>query len=237
MSLEGHKKVGQKFVTPLNQLGIKPLSYYREVFPELLWMGFIRERNKGTVAVSLIRDLALRTKEVRQRTGSNGPLNLSYCSSYGALTETEKTILRDELPPLILEELREALAPLTLYEGFSLAFLGKSQNGYGKDVLLNLLKAVMLKYADKFEAPGAFLQAMSVEIRIATGSLGFAPHMTPLDMTPVLQNLESHEAKENAGRIRNLVLVEAATRTATGFPWSKSFWNQGTKIDGCKLRD
>ena len=42
--LEGHKKVGSRFITPMKQLpNMKSISYVNQMMPELIWIGLIND--------------------------------------------------------------------------------------------------------------------------------------------------------------------------------------------------
>lgn len=242
MSLEGHKRVGKRLITPLNQIGMNGVSYYRELYPELLWMGFIRESFVAKDAVALILDLAKKAKELSAQRIENDRLpgkavhNFSLCSSYGFLNEKEKEALKASLSEEGLSGLQESLAPLILlYDEFPLAFLGPPQHVYNRAELLATLKRVVEKYGNKYEIPGLFIQATSLYVKVELGALKYTGNAKLPNLNAIFEDPESEEGRMAASRVRATVLAEIAIGNADDRVWSKKFWNQGARIDGCEF--
>jgi hypothetical protein len=233
VALGDHKKVGKRFVTPLNELGIQGVSYYRELFPELLWMGFVRERAIQRDAAAIILELAKSADEL-WLAGGKPPLNFSFCSSYSRLDDSTKENLKSALSPDNLLRLQDSLAPLNLiYLNYPMAFLGPPREPEDRDVLLSEIKRVIRKYANKYEQPGLFLQATAFYIRVSLGRV--SSHAELPDINKIFTDPESDEGKIAASSVRAAIMAESAMRGTPEPNWPKEFWNQGAKIDKCEF--
>lgn len=234
MSLSDHKKVGKRFVTPLNEIGIEGISYYRELFPELLWMGFVREQAIAKDAIAMILEFAKAAKEIR---GDARPvLNFSFVSSYRLLGDSEKTQLIAAVPEETLLRFQEALAPLNLiYSNYPLAFIGQPRDPIDRDALLAELKRVIAKYSDKYDQAGMFIQATAFYVRVASGQLILTNGVSMPNLNKIFLDPDSDEGKMAASSVRAAIMTEAAMMEPSEKSWAREFWNQGAEIDGCQF--
>lgn len=233
--LEDHKKVGSKLIPPMAQLGMTEISYVNQIFPEIVWMGLINQREGYRSGTKVVEFMAKRSNEIKT---SEKYINFSLASSYGKLGEEQKTqIVADLKKENIYSIIQQSLAPLTcLYDNFPMAFLGPPIEHIGKDTLIEVLKACISKYINKYEQPGMVMQASVMYIRGITGGLFFAKGLEVPDLDKIINDFDSEEGQRAASSVRAFVLSEyIPLGEEKSDSWARSFWNQCYKLDKCHL--
>lgn len=232
--LEGHKKVGSKFVPPMMQIpNWKEISYINQILPEIVWMGLINDLFGYREGIELCSNFATKAYELKE---TDSHVNLAIASNFNRLTAENKQALVTELEKASeLSKYRNALSPLiALYDDFPLAFIGKAEDGPDKSDLVERMKKCIERHIDKYDTPALIIQANVVYIRSSTGGLHIASHIEMPDLNALMKSPDSEEAQRAGSFVRTTAMQEFMPM---GEPrigdWSKSFWNQGYKIDKC----
>lgn len=231
--LEGHKKVGTKFIPPMMQLGLTEISYIHQIFPEIIWMALVNEKFGYRAGIRLIEGVAKAANEVKE---TERHLNFSLSSSFSELNQSaQEKLLKILSNREILPNLQEAIAPLViLYRGFPMSFIGKPNEFLGKNILIDMVKTSIEKYLDKYETPSLIIQSNILYIRGLTGGLHFSPDIDVPDLNVFFTDPDSDEAKRAAGFVRSGALTEFMPMgEVRPNEWAKLFWNQNYHLDDC----
>lgn len=235
--LKGHKRVGKRYIPPMVQLGLNEVSYVNQLLPEIVWIGLINDRLGYEEGIDLSQRLAQTAKDIHK---TDKYVNFAFCSSYRVLTASEKKQLVEKLGSTSdLTNLQSCLAPLTvLYEGFPLIYLGLATDTPDKAILLERLKYCIERHINKYGIQGMAIQTCVVYIRGITGGLHIPKDIEVPDLNAIFTDPDSEKARRAAGFVRATVLTEITPdREGYDNSWSRSFWNQGVIIDGCKFED
>jgi hypothetical protein len=167
--LDGHKKVGSKFIPPMLQLGITEISYVNQILPEIIWMGLINEKygfRDGLDIVTKITELAFSLKETSHF------VNFSLASSYNSLSEDRKRMLVEKLKATsYLDILQVSLAPIViLYCEFPLSFIGAPSHFEQADII-QAMKTTVKNCLDKYDTPSLAIQTNVLYLRGKMGGL------------------------------------------------------------------
>jgi hypothetical protein len=233
--LKDHKKVGSKFIPPMSQLGMTEVSYVNQIFPEIIWMGLLNKREGYHKGIRIVEFMAKKSVEIKS---TEKFLNFSLASSYTFLGVEQKYLLVDELKKNnYLQVLQKSLAPLTcLYEGFPMAFLGPPTDHCSKETMLTIFKECISACISKYEHPGMVMQANVMYIRGITGGLYFTNNIKPPNLEKILTDFDSDEGKMASASVRAMIMSEYMPMEGKkSDEWSRSFWNQGYKIDKCQF--
>ena len=232
--LEGHKKVGSKFVPPMMQIpNFLEISYVNQILPEIIWMGFLNDEFGYREGINLSSTLAKLAFDLRE---TDSHINFTLASNFNLLSHERKSDLIHRLEENSgLVKYRNSLLPLiALYEDFPLSFIGMGGEGYDKAQLVKKIKVCIEKHINKHETPALIIQANVMYVRTSNGGLHFAPHIEVPDLNALIEDPESEQAKRAGGFVRISAMQEFMPMSEGRFSdWSKSFWNQGYKLDRC----
>lgn len=232
--LEGHKKVGSKFIPPMMQMpNWREISYINQILPEIIWMGLINDEFGYRDGIALSSNLAKRAFDLKE---TDKHINFTLVSNFNSLSAERKSeLVRDLKETSELAKYQDSLLPLiALYEEFPLSFIGMSERIFDKSALIKKIKYCIEKHIDKYETPALIIQANVLYVRGSTGGLHVAPHIEIPDLNTLIEDPESEKAKRTGGFVRISAMQELMPlgETRVG-DWAKSFWNQGYKIDKC----
>jgi len=231
--LEDHKKVGSKFIPPMAQLGMTEVSYVNQIFPEMVWMGLINQREGVRTGIKVVEFMAKRSNDIK---ASEKHINFSLASSYRELGEEQKTqIIADLKKENFFSIIQQSLAPLTcLYDDFPMAFIGPPSEYISRDTLIKALKTCISKCINKYEQPGMILQATVIYIRAIVGGLVFSKDVEVPDLNKIIKDFDSEEGQSSASLVRAMIMSEyMPLGEKKSDSWGRSFWNQGYKLDKC----
>jgi hypothetical protein len=232
--LEGHKKVGNKFIPPMMQLpNWSEISYVNLMLPEIIWMGLINDEFGYRDGISLSTNLANRAFELKE---TDKHINFALVSNFSLLSNEKKIELIKGLEEsLEIGRYRHSLLPLiVLYEDFPLSFIGAGEEEYDREQLIEKMKACIDRYIDKYETPAMIIQANLMYIRGTNGGLHVASHIEIPDLNVLIEDPESEAAKRAGGFVRISAMQEFMPMGEDRYgDWSKIFWDQGYKIDKC----
>jgi hypothetical protein len=232
--LEGHKKVGSKFIPPMMQLpNWSEISYVNLMLPEIIWMGLINDEFGYRDGINLSTNLANRAFELKE---TDKHINFALISNFRFLSNEKKIELIKGLEERSeIGRYRHALLPLiVLYEDFPLSFIGAGEEEYDGEQLIERMKACIDRHIYKHETPAMIVQANVMYIRVTNGGLHVASHIEIPDLNVLIEDPESEAAKRAGGFVRNSAMQEFMPMGEDGYgDWSKAFWNQGYKIAKC----
>lgn len=236
MVLEGHKRVGKKFLPPLRQLPgqMNEVSWVNRVLPELIWMGILNDDFGMRRGIELGSELSRLANETYAEQESP---NFAFASSYSALDTDKKNLLLEKLEAKgILADLRNCLIGfLNLYPESPLSFLRIALDN-NSERFIGAMKATLERYFFRREQPAMVLQANVLYVAGICGKLFYTNNVKPPDLNALVTNFDSEEGRRAAAHVRASV---------TGFVgmllddeksnWPRYFWNRGLDIDKCSL--
>jgi hypothetical protein len=235
--LQDHKRIGKRFVPPLLQLrNVKDVSFIKQLFPHLVWMGLINQRLEYEKGVRLTIDLAKISHSVFK---DEKHVNFALCGNYSLLSsEAKSEIITICQEKRWLNDIRRSLAPLILqYDDFPMAFFGIGDLDVKREVLLQELKRVVGKCINKYETPGLVLQTNLIMVQAATGGLRISPHIQFPDFDSIVNDPDSEAAKRAAVFVRAGSFAMCMPDEYVLEKWARSFWNQGSKVDSCSFSE
>ncbi len=119
-----------------------------------------------------------------------------------------------------------------------MAFLGIGDLSVNPGILLQELKQTVAKCMNKYETPGLVLQTNLIVIQAATGGLYFSNDIKLPDFDSIISDPDSDAARRAAAFVRAGSLAMFMPDDLPLYEkWSKSFWNQGYKVDSCKFSE
>lgn len=231
--LEGHKRVGKRFIPPMKQIPMSTsTSYVDDMLPELIWIGLINERVGYAPGARILEKVFLAVSELKEE-GQHG--NFALISNYTCLSIEQKEKLIDSLKGQeVLEEIQNAVAPLILlYDDCPLKFIGPTDNIISNEELVSRIKECVGKVINKYETPGIVLNGSMLLSRLVTGTIKFPADMDLPDFNTVITDPESEEAKHAAGFMRANALGEFGMQEIDP-TWAKYFWNRNYELSPCE---
>ena len=232
--LEGHKKVGSRFIPTMKQIpNMKSTSFVNQMLPELIWIGLIND-NEGYVSGARLVEKIFLAVEGFEGTESKG--NFAYASSYRKLLDGQKSVLVDKLNSLgVLDALRTYLAPLVLlYDEYPMRFIGPPSTIISTEQLVGRISDCVEKHIDKYKTPGVVLNGAALLSRLVTRKIKFSADMELPDFNSIIEKPESEEARRAAGFMRASAIGEFGMLQITD-AWARYFWNRGYELSPCKL--
>lgn len=232
--LDGHKKVGTKFVPPLIQRlnNMVEVSYINQMLPELIWMGVLIERHGQRKGIELTALLARKAFEVKTQ---KEMINFGICSNFDKLSERSRnSILSDKEIISELHNYSDALSLIdTLYDHFPLSFLCQPMKDYDESELLGKFAHILAKYWDKFDQPASIMQANITYIGVINKEVSFAEGLKP-DLEAILEAPESERGKRAKSQTRTGAMMQFMHHgNEAENCWSRRFWNQGLSNSQC----
>ena len=231
--LEGHKRIGKRFIPPMKQLPMSTsTSYVNDMLPELIWIGLINESVGYVPGARILEKIFLATDEIKEE-GQHG--NFALMSKYTALSSEQKNKLIESLREHgILELIQNAIAPLVLlYDDCPLKFIGPPNNVISNEELVTRIKECVGKVINKYETPGVVLNGAMLLSRLVTGTIKFSADMDLPDFNTVITDPDSDEAKHAAGFMRANSLGEFGMQDIDP-AWAKYFWDRNYELSPCE---
>lgn len=198
MILDGHKRVGKKFLPPLRQLPgqMNEVSWVNRILPELIWMGVLNDNFGMRRGIELSSELARLANETYAEQKSP---NFAFASSYSVLDADKKNLLLEKLETKrILADLRNGLIGfLNLYPKSPVSFLRIALDN-GSEHLIGSMKATLEHYFFRREQPAMVLQANVVYVAGICGKLFYTNNVKPPNLDALVSNFDSEEGRRAA---------------------------------------
>ena len=235
--LQNYKKVGSKFIPPItHQLGpIKPISYGRQILPELIWWDVIIDKESHKFAADLAVAIATYFKEQEDTSTFWG-----FVSDYSKLNEDEFTSLKKSLNDnRMLERLQNALADfLELYPECPLVGFFDCHPHGGVDI--SYIDRFEKRYAeaeDKRSRAGILIQSQVVYMGFAIGKFRVFEGLALADFPEI----EKYPETELSLKVGASVCATVNLFSEQMLPdyqddvWVKYFWNRSFTIRPIKM--
>ena len=234
--LDGHKRVGKRYIPPLMQLNqVASTSYVNDMLPELIWIGLLNDKVGYIRAARILEKIFLFTEEIKDPK-QNG--NFALISTFNLLNDEQKNSLREKLNDEgILELLQNCIAPLTLlYENCPLSFFGPPTCLFASEELVFTIKDCVGRAIDKYDTPGIVLNGTMLLYQLVTKKIKFSSEIDLPDFDAVIDEPDSEEAKKAAGFMRaNALGVFGELKIEPS--WARNFWNRGIELSPCEILD
>lgn len=233
--LEGHKRVGKRFIPPMKQIPMMTdISYVNDMLPELVWIGLINDRVGYFRGARIIEKVFLVIDKIKKE-GQEG--NYALISSFNKLTSEQKLdIVASLRNDDVLEIIQNAIAPLViLYDECPLSFMGPPTNTYSEEDLVSIIKQCVKKTIDRYETPAVVLYGAMLLSRLVTKTIEFSSNMDLPDFDSVINSPDSDEAKRAAGFMRANGLGEFGILKLSN-SWAKHFWDRNYELSPCEFQ-
>ena len=232
--LDGHKKVGTKFIPPAMQFmqNTVEVSYINQMLPELIWMGVLIEKHgnrKGIKLAELLARIAFKVKDQEEM------INFAICSNFESLSdECRELILTDKDIIAELHNYSDALWIMdALYDHFPLSFLCNLIVEYDESEILGKFAHILAKYWDKFDQPASVMQANVIYIGTINGQMLFSAGLEP-DLEAIFEDPESERGHRARSQARTSAMMQFMHyELEAPDSWPRRFWNQGLKNSQC----
>jgi len=227
--LAGHRQVGKRFIPPLAQLNLKPVSYTVTGIPELLWIALLQHQ----VGEREAADICARIAKAFVAPDQN-PAWCACATVLGQLAEDSRTRLQEAIDHK-RDAVAEALAPLARqYPNFPLSYLSSASNASEhRSNDLERLKLCVSSVYDKRSTPGMRMQATAIYMAFIGEQLVVSPD-TSLANFP---EIEKYPATEESRAIGVSVcatvnmLIGTAIANQDRLKWANYFWNRGLELE------
>lgn len=236
--LDGHKKVGTKFVPPAKHLipQLGELSWVENLLPELIWIGVLIEKYGNHKGIELSSYFSSISYDIIK---SDKPSDFSFISSFKFITEEEKQALINKLREKeYFNDISAALDPfIKLYsQDNPLAFLQSEKMNYDREKSIEEFKATLNKYFNRRLKPSMIIQTNVLYSTMRAGKMHIAAHIEVPDFNAIVVNFESEDAKKAMGFVRSHVNAVYAhiSETITN-QWCEYFWNNGLELEELKI--
>jgi hypothetical protein len=239
--LRDHTKVGQRLVTPLNQLmgsRMTPVSWVDHILPELLWIALIQRRLGSGPGVKLITSVARAARLIHR--GQEYRL-FAAISNFAILSESERDQLRINLSKTgELSTINECLDHLiSWYPECPLSFLFVQAFPLPTtEKLIDLKDIVASLLGDRWDREPTLVKATAVW-------LGFDADFITVQKDSILSQFPevehypeteiSRKVGAQIGAMVNMLFSAESHQYNVGSFWPDYFWNRGLKIDKCKF--
>lgn len=231
--LEGHKRVGKRFIPPMLQIPqLQQTSFVDDILPELVWIGLLNDQ-LGYVRGARVIEQVFRCVEDLRTDNQHG--NFALMSTYRVLNASQKSELANRLDhagPATL--IRVAIAPLVLlYDDCPLNFFGPPSAMITEDELVARMRHCIGRTIDRYETPATVLYGAMLIYRLVSKTIQFSRDMELPNFNAVIDAPESEEAKRAAGFMRANVMSEFASLNLPK-AWAKHFWSRNFAISPCE---
>jgi hypothetical protein len=249
--LSDHKKVGKKFVPPMQQLGPwKDANWLGTVLPELLWIGLLNQcygfRDGAELSLALARAATQATgiepKEFKKKFGKGPKKMFGAASAYRSLSPAQRRDVIDRLEVLHHRgPIIDALSPLfVFYSKCPLNFLFEGTAIDRAAVRLEGFKDALSSFFDKYDIPATFMMATAVYIAFCTNKMRVvvsdnrdSDHDSALANLPAIKDYpNTEEARIVGGSIRNAANMLVVGENPLD-DWPACFWNCGLELERC----
>jgi hypothetical protein len=236
--LAHHRKRGQRFIAPFNELDASEFSWAASVIPELVWIALIQDWHGVSRGVELIRSVARAAREIRP-----GRLSSTFAavSSFDVFSHTESEQLRimlgdrGELRPL--QESLEAL--VSWYPECPLRCIF-SEPGTAPFVDgVDRLKSVVAWMYYRTEREAMMVQATVLQLMFDADAFKVYEGSVLSKFQEIERYPSTEPSREVASMIRATLngLFGHDNFRLKDSTWPQYFWSRGLAIDDCDFGD
>lgn len=230
--LAGHKQLGKRFVTPLNQLElVKETRYVERIMPELLWMDMVNDLYDYRRGIETTMSLC---SQVRDAIGASVFTNFTVASKFATVAEHERSRVLEALNGSeALRAVSKALSPLVRnYSSFPMAWL-LTDGDDDPEANLNRISASVKRIIDKSAYPASIIQANVLVFRGTSGTLHYAEHIPVPDFNAMAEDPESEAGRRAAAQARMGAMMEIVRDENDA--WPRAFWNDNYRLSKCSF--
>lgn len=235
--LEGHKKVGTKFIPPAKHLiNLSEMTWTEDLLPELIWIGVVIEKLGLRNGIEYLSYMIATSSEIYK---SEKHLDFAFISSFRFLSKNDFDELINKLKEKnYLEKLSDSLQDfIKLYpDNNPLKFFLNEKITFNKSDAIQDFKKTLAKYFNRRSKDATIIQTLIPYSKMRAGKLHFAAHIEVPDYNSIVENFESDEAKKASSSVRAFVngayghIAESITKE-----WSIYFWNNGLKLEKLEI--
>lgn len=231
--LDGHKRVGKRFVPPfLTMVPMKDAPWLARTLPELIWLALLIDKYGAREGVELGWSVAKAAWALEEEKG----FNFAFASSFEHLGDDQQHAIVSRLEEEGgLDKVRRALQPLlALYPPCPLGFLQEADQPVSPEWESDItyLKDMVGRLADRHSKLPMLAQACVPYFLGRQGKLKFSSAVTPPNLEAIATDFDSEEARRSSAQVRAMVngivghLLEEVADT-----WPRSFWNRGMELE------
>ena len=235
--LQGHEKVGTKYLPPLLTYPSERLSlvsWYHDLLPELLWLALLRDQQGYRVAI----ESAIQLSDIVNAVMQSEERRSGFClaSDYNTIHEHE----RDEVTSKIGTKLRNTLVSCVglitkFYPEFPMGWLVSEkwmrETSVGLDGVEQIKNAVGSRI-DRTSKSAMECQVLAFVMEGKCGKIKFPPGSVP-DLNLISKYPESDESREMAATVRASIKAVLMIPERKG-TWVNYFWRHSHVISACE---
>ena len=236
--LAHHRRRGQRFISPFNELDAIELSWAVTMIPELVWIAVIQDSHGFSRGVELIRSIAKAAREIRP-----GRLSSTFAavSSFGVFSETESERLRNTLADRgELRSVCEPLKPLiSWYPECPLSCIFSKPSAASSADGLDRLKSVVAWMYYRAEREAMLVQATVLQLLLDADAFKVHEGSVLLKFVEIERYPSTELSREVGSMIRATLngLFGQDSLRLNNSTWPQYFWNRGLAISDCDFGD
>lgn len=232
--LNGHKKIGKRFITPINQYDkIKNHSYVNDTLPEIIWCGYVMDYIGDVKTYKVLEKMII---GIERAIGERKITNYIFIRNYKSISEGHKKQIKEELDKMgILAILSNSLKVFNyLYPENPLSFLvDEIIDDSDHELCVEKGKKVTARYINRFELPAIKLIGLIMFSNMVDRTLKFSSKDQIPDLNKLIGNPSKEVVSHVGGHVRALTNSIIASFNNDN-SWCEYFWKRGIEIDGCE---
>ncbi|MBP6754923.1 MAG: hypothetical protein KA210_02150 [Bacteroidia bacterium] len=228
--LEGHKKVGKKFIPPIVQYeGFREINWGNDIIPELIWIAVIQKKLGYKMANEAISELHKHYLEICDTKYIN-----SLFSSYDSISKEAKAKLKDQFSlNQYFDQIFEGLKDLQYYfPNHPLQFLYDDRIIQKSEVNIQLIKDSIKGILERRSEAGTIAQAAVLFNSMVSGKFN-APYGSIFWEFEEIDNYpKTEKSLQLASSIRAMInaFMDKETRNVE-CEWVNSFWQRSFQLE------
>jgi hypothetical protein len=233
--LEGHKKVGKKFIPPVMQWpGFREVNWVNDIIPELIWIAVLQKKLGYRIANEAMAELHTMYIDVCDTKYLH-----SFFSSYDALSKVAKESLKKKFgESKYFDKLFEGLKDIQYYyPEHPLQFLYEGHKIDESDVSIQVIKDSLKEILERRSEGGTIAQAAVLFNSMATGKFNAPAGSIFCEFGEIDNYPKTDKSRQLASSIRAVINAFMSTENRNiDCEWGKSFWQKSFIIEPPTLK-
>jgi hypothetical protein len=233
--LEGHKKVGKKYIPQILQWpGFREINWVNDIIPELIWIAVLQQKIGYRIASEAMADLHKMYIEVCDTKYLH-----SFFSSYHTLSDSAKETFRKKFEKSeYYEKVFEGLKDLQhYYPNHPLQFLYEGREIKESEVNIQVIKDSIKGVLERRSKRGTIAQASVLFNSIATGKFNSPAGSIFWEFTEIDNYPDTDKSLQLASSIRAMINAFMNKENKNmDCEWVKSFWQNSFIIEPPTLK-
>ncbi len=221
--LEGHKKIGKKFIPPMMQYsGFREINWVNDIVPELIWIAVLQKKLGHRTANEAMAELHMKFIDVCDTNYFH-----SFFSSYDALSLEAKYLLKTSFHNNVyFEQIFEGLKDLQFYyPNHPLQFLYNGRTIKESEVDLQIIRDSLSGILERRTEGGTMAQAAILFNSLVTGKFHVPTGSIFWEFGEIDNYPKTNKSRQLASSIRAMINAFMNTENRNiNCEWTNSFW-------------